>query len=69
MALFKKKSNITKKTREKMRRSMRINTLKRYEVIKELVNEKYEEGNQSKCKRQAYHQFINKLYPMSERTF
>ncbi|WP_165026781.1 hypothetical protein [Dysgonomonas sp. ZJ279] len=46
-----------------------VNVLKRYAIIQALVAERFEEGNQSKCKRQAYRQHINTLYPMGERTF
>lgn len=45
------------------------NVLKRIEIIQQIVNEKYEEGNQSKSKRQVWRHHINRMYPMSERTF
>ena len=69
MALFKKKNNITPKMRKKMLISRRLNILKRYAIIQEMTKEHYEEGNQRKCKRQAYRNHVNKLYPMSERAF
>lgn len=46
-----------------------VNVLKRYAIIQSMVDDLYEEGNQSKSKAQAYRQHINKLYPMGERTF
>lgn len=49
--------------------SRRKNALKRYAIIQSLVAERYEEGNQSKSKAQAYRQHVNNLYPMGERTF
>lgn len=38
-----------------------INVLRRYAIIQELVAERYEEGNQSKSKAQAYRQHINRV--------
>lgn len=49
--------------------SRRLNVLKRYAIIQRMTKEHYEEGNQRKCKKQAYRNHVNKLYPMSERAF
>ncbi|MBF0576617.1 hypothetical protein [Dysgonomonas sp. GY617] len=57
------------KTVIKRQESRRVNALKRYAIIQSLVAERYEVGNQSKSKAQAYRQHINNLYPMGERTF
>lgn len=43
--------------------SMRIRNVQR------IVKEKYEPGNQSKCKLQVYRRYVMPIYPMSERTF
>lgn len=45
------------------------NLLKRIENVQRIVRENYEEGNQSKCKLQAYRNNVMPVYPMSERTF
>lgn len=54
---------------DKWRDSRRQNVIKRAMIIQEMVSERYEPGNQRKCKTQAYRQHVNKVYPMSERTF
>lgn len=45
------------------------NLLKRIENVQRIVRENYEEGNQSKCKLQAFRNNVLPVYPMSERTF
>lgn len=45
------------------------NIRKRAEIVQKLVSQHYEPGNQSKSKIQAYRNVVNKIYPMSERTF
>lgn len=45
------------------------NLLKRIENVQRIVKDNYEQGNQSKCKTQAYRNHVLPVYPMSERTF
>lgn len=44
------------------------NVLKRIAIVQEIVNEHYEEGNQSKCQVQVLRNVLSKCYPMSERS-
>jgi hypothetical protein len=46
-----------------------LNTIKRAQKIKNLVNANYEAGRQDRCKRQVFKNIVSKEYPMSERTF
>jgi len=41
----------------------------RIEIVKRIVNDNYEQGNQKKCKLQIYRFVVKPAYPMSERTF
>lgn len=45
------------------------NLLKRIEIVKRLVDESYEPGNQQKCKLQVYRRNVMPVCPISERTF
>ncbi len=49
--------------------STQNNLLKRIEKVQQIVKENYEPGNQSKCKLQVFRNHVQKIYPMSERTF
>lgn len=53
---------------EKRSISRRKNVLIRYKNVQSEVAQRYEEGNQSKSKAQAYRQ-IKDIYGLSERTF
>jgi len=45
------------------------NLQNRIEIVKRIVDENYEHGNQKKCKLQIYRFNVKPSYPMSERTF
>lgn len=61
-------SKISAETIKKRALSRRSNMLKRYAIIQDLVAERYEEGNQSKSKAQAYRK-LKDTHGLSERTF
>ncbi|MCR4558714.1 MAG: hypothetical protein K5685_01385 [Bacteroidales bacterium] len=48
---------------------MHPNTIKRALIIKHLVDDFYEQGNQSRCMLQAYRLVVKKYYPCSIATF
>lgn len=45
------------------------NTLKKIELVQQIVGDNYEPGNQQKCQIQALRNVVRHVYPMSERTF
>ncbi len=45
------------------------NTIHRAIKVAEIVNEHYEPERLDRCKLWVYRNYVNKIYPMSERTF
>ena len=62
------KSGVMQTVIEKRSISRRKNVLIRYKNVQSKVAQRYEEGNQSKSKAQAYRQ-IKDIHGLSERTF
>ena len=48
---------------------MHNSTRKKAKMVQQLVEAHYEEGRQDRCKRWIYRNYVQKLMPMSERTF
>ncbi|MDD2633957.1 MAG: hypothetical protein PHW82_00490 [Bacteroidales bacterium] len=48
---------------------MNNNTINRALRVAEIVNQHYEPERQDRCKTWVYRNFVNKIYPMTERTF
>lgn len=44
------------------------NVLKHIAIVQKIVNEHYEEGDQSKCQIQVLQNVLMKTHPMSERS-
>lgn len=44
-------------------------TIERARIIRDLVEQYYEEGRQDRCKLWVYRNVARRYYPMSERTF
>jgi hypothetical protein len=45
------------------------NASERAKIVRQIVEQHYEAGNQAKSKSQIYRNIIRKLYPVGERTF
>lgn len=45
------------------------NFLLRAEKIQQIIRDNYQPERQDKCKLAVYRNFVQKIYPMSERTF
>lgn len=45
------------------------NTMEKARKIQELTAQHYEPGRQDRCKLWVYRNIVNKIYPMSDRTF
>lgn len=45
------------------------NTLRRIDLVRAIVREHYEPGNQSKCYKAIWRRYVDPVYPMSYRTF
>lgn len=45
------------------------NTINRALKVSEIVNQHFEPGRQDRCQLWVYRNYVNKVYPMSERTF
>lgn len=48
---------------------MTTNISKRAKIVADIVKQHYEPGRQDRCFTWCYRNIVNKLYPMSERTF
>lgn len=48
---------------------MQENTLKKIKLVQDMVKRYYEPGRQDRCLRWVWLNHVNKIYPMSERTF
>lgn len=48
---------------------MHINTIKRIKKVQEITLQHYEIGNQKRCYRAVWREFVYPIYPMSYKTY